>query len=593
MSNDEFPELLVLKDVLQTIGDVKADVFSAVAERLYQDLLKGCKIFVFGLDLVSLSFVQVFPQTEHKIQFKILELGYTHDHRQLIEEIIESLKHTDLAASEQQLVVRPIYSLGILRAIVVVQRPGRALDDERRILFMNTVSRTFLWILERDRLLRIFNEFQVPINFRQGEVDYFADLMKLIRSATQMPFIAIREHIKEDSALKCIAQAGFDNLVPSDLDIENFGSSQYRVFYECIHLKQAYNAKKYDDCPEIFEKLRSYGVKSFLVVPVLVGSEVFGTLSFACGIENYEFSMLETAGFEALANAVGLSITNFRNFNRQVEDEREAAIRDMALVAVEIAQYARHEARNHIEEGEAILELLHRNVRKVQGAEKLIDDIKLKFRDLDTALDRIKEATVAPSDEARLCLLSDVWKKSFSQVQYKLDREHIRYYFDGNAKDAASVIASFDHLRLTFSQLVLNSIDAFQRQGTKNKDKQIRVDIIDPGLRANFYIIKYKDNAGGIDPSKLRKAVASDDFSQPLPSTEQAATAIFRRGITSKGKQGSGYGLFLARKKLLDLDGSIDLTEYRGGTTIFEIRLPKPQPHDLRELEKERSKIRG
>jgi signal transduction histidine kinase len=586
MSHDDVPELVVLKDVLQIIGDVKADVFSEVARKLRESLLKDAQIFVFELNLENLSFQQVFPPSERKVRFKISELNYTDDHTRLRDEVSRGLRQSELPIAAQQIIVRPIYSLGILRAIIVVQHPGSVLDDDRRVLFLNVVSRAFLWILERDRLLNIFNEFQVPIDFKQSEADYFVNVMKAIRAATQMPFIAIREYIPDEKALRCIASSGFGDLKMSELDINDIGLDRYRLFYECVQKKKSYNAKRYEDCPEIFDMLRAFNIKSFLVVPVVVGNEVFGTLSFACGIENYEFSMLETAGFEALANAVGLSITNFRNFNRQVDDEKEAAVRDMAFVAVEIAQHARHEARDHIEEGEAILEELTKLVRKVQGAEKLTDEVRRKFRDLSTAMDRIKDATAAPSEESRVCNLMAVWREAFSNVHYKLNREHINYQFDGNAKDTATVIASFDHLRLTFSQLILNSIDAYQRQGAKVKDKVIHVEILDPGPRTNTYAIKYKDNAGGIDPSRLRKATPSDNFVESLPPAEQTAAAVFKRGITSKGKQGSGYGLFLARKKLRALHGSIDLTEYRGGTTIFEIKLPKPQPNDIKALQK-------
>lgn len=585
MSHEDVPELVVLKDVLQIIGDAKTEVFSQVAQKLRESLLKDAQILVFELNLESLSFHQAFPPSESKVQFKISELNYTDDHSQLREDVARGLRQSQLPLTEQQIIVRPIYSLGVLRAIIIVQHPGLILDDDRKVLFLNVVSRAFLWILERDRFLNIFNEFQVPINFKQSEADYYLNVMQVIRAATKMPFIAIREYAPDERTLRCIANSGFGNLKMSDLNVGDIGLDKFRLFYECVQMRKPYNAKKYEDCPEIFDMLKAFNIKSFLVVPVVVGSEVFGTLSFACGIENYEFSMLETAGFEALANAVGLSITNFRNFNRQVDDEKEAAVRDMAFVAVEIAQHARHEARDHIEEGEAILEELAKLVRKVQGAEKLTDEITRKFRDLSTAMDRIKDATAAPSEESRLCNLMQVWREAFSNVHYKLNREHIHYDFDGNAKDTASIIASFDHLRLTFSQLILNSIDAYQRQGAKVKDKIIRVEIVDPGPRANTYNIKYKDNAGGIDPSRLRKATPSDNFVETLASEEQTAGAIFRRGITSKGKQGSGYGLFLARKKLRALHGSIDLLEYRGGTTIFEIKLPKPQPEDIKALQ--------
>jgi signal transduction histidine kinase len=579
MSPGESLELFTLKDVLQTIGDVKGETstFAAVCKKLNDDILKNSEIFVFELNIENLSFGQVFPSTNSKVEIKVSDLTYQHDHQRLQDEVVKEAIEMQIGIKQHhQVIVRPIYSLGILRALVLVQHPGVTPDDDRRILFINTLSRTFLWILERDRLLKIFREVQVPINFKQSEADYFSDIMKLVRSATQMPFIAIREYSPDEKSLRCISQSGFNNLALNELDLEEIGSSRYNPFYQCLNTQRPVNVTHYEDCPEIFDALKTHGVKSFLVVPVLVGINVFGTLSFACGIENYEFSMLETAGFVAIAHAVGLSITNFRNFHRLVEDERDSALRDMALVAVEIAQHARHEARNHIEEGHAILKKLTQLVRKVPGAENLSNDLKKKFGDLNIALDRIKEATAVPSEEISLCQVANVWRTSLSDVQYKLDTEHIRCSFEGNAKDKAAVLVSSDHLRLTFSQLVLNSIDAFHRQGSKVKNKQIKIEISDPSPKANSFIIKYSDNAGGIDPSRLRRATQDPSFFEPLAAEDQKPNAIFKRGVTSKGKQGSGYGLFLARKTLSDMEGSIDLIEYRGGTTIFEITLPKP-----------------
>jgi signal transduction histidine kinase len=498
-----------------------------------------------------------------------------------VEEVFNSLK-SRVSEGGRKLIISPIYSLGILRAVVVVRHPDTNLDSDSRTLFINTLARTFLWVIERDRLLSIFRQVQQPINFKQSEAGYFSSLMGLIRTASQMPFIAIREYDRNEKTLRCIAQSGFRDLPQGALDLLDLSSGRFQPFTECVNKQKVCVATSYSDCPEIFDRVGKYGIKSFLVAPILVGDDIFGTVSFACAIENYEFSMLETAGFVAIANSVGLSITNFRSFHSQVEDERETAVRDMALYAVELAQYARHDARDHIEEGEAILEKLIKLVRRVDGAEKLTEAIRQKFRDLTAAMERIKEATAAPSEEIRPCLLKDVWETAFSGVQYKLDQKDIEWNVNGIAKDTATVFASSDHLRLTFAQLILNSYDAFLAQGAKVKNKHIRVDIGDPGSRANSYVIKYSDNAGGIDPSKLRRKTAGE-FAESLAPEEQGVGAIFNRGVTSKlGKQGSGYGLFLARKRLRDVDGSIDIVDYRGGTTVFEIRLPKAQSADLK-----------
>jgi signal transduction histidine kinase len=128
----------------------------------------------------------------------------------------------------------------------------------------------------------------------------------------------------------------------------------------------------------------------------------------------------------------------------------------------------------------------------------------------------------------------------------------------------ATVYARPEWLRQVFLNLLLNSIDAF-RSAKKKGDRRIELTIDRQGERASEVTITYRDNAGGIAPHRLHVPPGAED----LPIAQN----VFQEGVTSK-KEGSGFGLWLARHIMEDHRGSIDLTDHRSGVT-FVIRMPK------------------
>jgi hypothetical protein len=81
-------------------------------------------------------------------------------------------------------------------------------------------------------------------------------------------------------------------------------------------------------------------------------------------------------------------------------------------------------------------------------------------------------------------------------------------------------------------------------------------------------MIRYVDNAGGINPASLRWS-GQHGNRERMPRIEQA---IFMRGVTSRD-EGSGNGLWIVRQILQRHNGGISLVEYRD-RAVFDIQLP-------------------
>lgn len=428
--------------------------------------------------------------------------------------------------------------------------------------FAACVSPAFLLLFEKQRTLDLLRALQQPINFHQGFRAFLSDLILLIADASGMPYIALREFIREpEEMLDCLAQYGFDDAFEEDehfLDLRSIPDSMRPV------IEQGRSVVAPDASLVGLPKLSvTDAVKSFVATPVKVGDDIFGILSFGCSCK-YEFTPLEVAGFESIANGIGVSIANYRNWQARHDDVLEKIRNNVVITAVEVAQAARHQARHHIDNAQMLLALLKGQAEKPtrENAQKMpsyIAKATQELGDISLSLDRIKNISKPPVREIQRCVLNELWRDAFDIVLGRLETEGIRFSVTGR-KVSADVYPDF--LRHAFLNLVLNSIDAFR--DAKRHNRSIVVTIEDPGEASNQVRMTYTDNATGIDPSKLMPRV--DD-------QVRSVDAIFEAGVTSK-PDGSGYGLFLIRRILDEHKGSIDLKNYRAGV-VFELTLPR------------------
>jgi signal transduction histidine kinase len=314
------------------------------------------------------------------------------------------------------------------------------------------------------------------------------------------------------------------------------------------------------------------------VAPVTTTGGSFGTLTLGSTVP-YRFSQPERAALASVADSVGIAMQNHRSFHAAALATVSYAEIGLAITGVEVAQAARHEARGLIDDCLVATVTLSQELKKAapQRAAPLLerlDEIDETLQDLGRVIDKIKAATRAPRRERTLVGLQDVWEQARNQLLGKVHQarlESCRY--DG---PNVPVLVAVDWFRQVFINLMLNSLDAFADGGGNKRGRQIRLVVDRPSERQRDYVVAYSDNAGGINPARLRHL---DGSPIGLPPDQ----AIFEANVTSKA-EGSGWGLVLVRRILADHRATINVVDYRGGLT-YRIQIPKPPERDSKRID--------
>jgi signal transduction histidine kinase len=425
-------------------------------------------------------------------------------------------------------------------------------------------------LYERRHLVDLLRESQRPIDFSLNEGQFYDEVMLLAALSAQMEYAVLRE-LTEDDELRCIGAFGFDTSQRELFDLSPLEA--YPPFAEVIRTRRPHTAPNMNS--DTYDTLRERDeiskVCSFVAVPVLVGTEIFGTFSFGSSLE-YHYSDAETTALTSLANGLGVTIYNYRNFQRAALEVASYADIGTAITAVEVAQAARHEARGLIDDAIVDLLTVTRAINaNINGkvATSILDkaaSVEERLYGLNIVLDKIKTASRVPGQEKRIIGLREVWEQARSQLTGKLGQARVESCtYDGRDVD---VYVAVDWYRQVFINLMLNSLDAFGSGSIKKRGRRIRLVVERPTDRTRDISMTYSDNAGGINPASLK----SMDGEPVVAPIEQA---IFQPNVTSKS-DGSGWGLALVRKILSDHGGSISLADYRGGGTTFRMMIPKP-----------------
>jgi signal transduction histidine kinase len=274
---------------------------------------------------------------------------------------------------------------------------------------------------------------------------------------------------------------------------------------------------------------------------------------------------LELRGIATIANAIGVAITNFRNFHDMSKRFGDIAI---AVSAMEVASAVRHETAGIIDRVNGNMGPVEEAIPASNGpAQEAIEELLTELDLLQEALEKFKIATSSPTKEPVHTSIEEAFEEAKKTVGGRLDTLHIDCRFDGPPLE---LLAYKDWLRHAFLNLILNSMDAFEVRSNK-RGREIRVLTERPSPRAESVAITYTDNAEGIATHLL---LGPTDTAE-LPARQR----IFAPYVTSKKegyepKPGSGLGLFLVRKVLADHGGSIDLASTGSTGSTFKLRLP-------------------
>jgi len=434
---------------------------------------------------------------------------------------------------------------------------------------LEVISDIVCMIYSRLFSANLFAHMHAPINFHQPEESFFKELGLLVEISSAMCAGALRELNKDGKSLTTIFawNLDYDGGQNSDWDIDSL--DLVPELKEAVETRKAKAINSLDITKRpFFRRPEQAKINSAVFCPVLVGTEIFGVLSFAQHIP-YEYSELEVNGFLSIANSVGIAVQNFRQASKQSEEIGGSVRNSTVFTAVEVAQAARHTAKGVIDTVNVQLAgLLHIAQSKNVGAAEMrqsivsnLDALSDHIFVITKALDDIKAATKPPKNELVTYGLRKIWEEAKNQLLGKLNNYRINSKWDGPELE---IQCYPDQIRQVFLNLIINSIDAFTRGGITSK----KLILIRAEALANVKNVKltYVDNAGGLDIRGLLpwKKGENDDYSQ----------LIFDKDVTTKGEDGSGWGLYICRRVMSRHQGSIDLVDYRKGMT-FVIHLPR------------------
>ena len=502
----------------------------------------------FNDDELFKDFRDSYSKTDLEQDSKFKELIYTS--KSFFDSLNKSLFIPISRSSED----KKEYCVGFIHLL------GKDLFSQTEISEVERIAVLFNAAFKRKFLYNLLHVLNQPIDFTIDSDEYLDDILDLTIKATGFPLVALREYDHENESLICIRHKGFyEENPPPSLTNEDLSDVFYHIFLDVLvdrKSKQFDYKKALNGHPD----LDSYNIKRFIVLPILVGDAIWGILSFATRCNHY-FDNNEILGLETVAHGIGVSISNYRNYHKSSSKRSEIAISAAMIKGNEAAQFIRHEARNHIAEATHMIANI---IRKNKNLENDLNSIGRVLNGAVDSLDKMKTITSMPEGKPEKSSIKEVWEEAKSLVYNGFDELNIKFKPLLNLNQPLYLYK--DWLRHAFLNLLLNSIDAFKDAKKQNRE----ISFIFEKETDNSIVLTYGDNAGGIEPNKLK---ISDMIPDEIKSDMNRL--IFEPQVTSKGKNGSGYGLYLTRLAIQEYHkGSINLVRYRGGVT-FNIEISK------------------
>jgi signal transduction histidine kinase len=418
------------------------------------------------------------------------------------------------------------------------------------------------------------------VNLREDESTTIQNLMDFVARSCGMQYVALRR-LEPGDSLVSVQSRGFDKVKNQNLSFLNF-SSDYVPFASVVATKNHWTAPNLrgDEYKTIRERPELKDVKSFVACPVLIGQQMWGVLSFAAAVE-YDYADLEVYALRVLANLTGAALEAARKADTAAGEAFDDGRLMQAVLSNEVVVATRHELDQWREVMGVtrttflnLLEAIEKGSRSSRLARKEVAELKESGEALDEALEQMNRimGTVRVSQrdlvvEHNPVSVLEVWERVKDSFSFRINRAKLTR-FGKDVPEGLMVVGSEDALRIAFMQLLINSLDAFDRGFSRDR-REI-------GLRlenrsGGTVRLRYYDTAGGIIPGTLlrqgRRFV--DD------QTTDLGKLIFERYVSSKEK-GTGLGLASCRAALSTMNGSIELKDWRRGIT-FDITLDEWQ----------------
>ncbi|WP_299771271.1 ATP-binding protein [uncultured Tateyamaria sp.] len=418
------------------------------------------------------------------------------------------------------------------------------------------------FLFNRTQTERLHGGLNKPISFDLPQDKFFEELKKLSIESTGIQFGAFRS--LNGHMLDCLFCWGFEAKIShcSELSLPKDALPPLLDAMETRRVQSVANlALSTPDITRTYDFLE--GISSFCAVPVLVGKKVSGVLSVASSAP-YEFSDSEKNGLLCVANGIGVSLSNFRQFWQGQTKGAEFEKISSAIVGVEVAQSIRHSIRNLAGAVVTDLSSLEAEINKISLTNKqadrvsrLISRAESNAHEVQVEVGNMKDV-MSVDRTVQLTNIKTLWGECVQHLGHRLEENDVRC----DAVRGTEVVPMLtDMVKHVFHNLLLNSLDAFE-DSQRSARKEISLSISSVDRRARKIHLIYRDNGPGLDRAYLEqeRTRLAEDILIPDVSLETAlGELIFRPQVTTRGD--GGFGLWVCRRMADYHCGGIEYSE--------------------------------
>ena len=242
---------------------------------------------------------------------------------------------------------------------------------------------------------------------------------------------------------------------------------------------------------------------------------------------------------------------------KKLEQEKIEAER-MAIVGQTVAGLA-HGIKNLINALDGGLYFLKSGIHKgdIGRVQKGIETLGRNIERIRRFSKSFLNYTRSQALQIKLCYPQDIIREVIESFSASLNEKKIELNFKIE-NEVASAPFDYEKIHEAVTNLIGNAIDAFNDIADERK-KQIDVALFE---KEGAIHIEVKDNGCGIDGEQKIQ--------------------LFNKFFTTKGLEGTGLGLLMAKKIVHEHNGNISFSSTKGEGSIFKIwflrrRLPKPE----------------
>lgn len=298
---------------------------------------------------------------------------------------------------------------------------------------------------------------------------------------------------------------------------------------------------------------RPRGIESLMVVPIRGKDALLGVMKVINKVgQDPRYSEKDLELFNTFGRYVGGAIDNARIYKRT--NERLAVAEETAALSV-ILRVAAHEIRNTSGIIPANVKLIREALgtpdENIAAMLALIEDNAIEATEFANEIDGF---SATATDERQPIDVNEVIREAMNALRFDLPRlvRSTTARLDASLSEEPLVCEIY---RRPFIQIVRNIVINGVQALDGTEGGLVRVTSRGGAGESDAEaVITFEDNGPGIVPSHVER--------------------IFEGGFTTKKGKGSGMGLWLVRKHLDLLSGSVEVDSQRGEGTTFRVRIP-------------------